>query len=251
MPDEATSLLAECVEQEKLVRNASLLGLNESVCGYDVVPLTIEKWVALVVMRSPYVPPFKEPTPDETLAMLWILSPEFVPGNSKAAKRARRKFFKQDLPFVAPLPPFFWRTLRARAKHVIKVEHARRCHAVIVNELRDYIAEAFQDAPQGGSGGIESPEYYSDAIAIACSLAREYGGGLQQYLSMPLKIAFQASKANSEYQQLKAGMPVVLSNPSDMQSSSELEEANRVLHASGAKMHPDAVAWFKFNNSQN
>jgi hypothetical protein len=240
----------QMVQQEKLVRTASVLGVNDRVGPYAIVPLTLVKWAALVVMESPYLPPFKTPNEGDTLALLWLLSPDYVPGQTKAATKARRKFYRQTFDFVPPLPPL-WKHPWARGKHYVCCQRAMGHHAQIVYELREYIIETLQDKPHGGGNLFADIDYYSDEVAIAAMLARAYGGGLVQYLHLPLKFVFQALKENREHLQIKAGQPVVLHNPSDAAAGLELEAVNRALHESGVKLHPDAVSWFAKNNSQN
>jgi hypothetical protein len=251
MEDEFKEWHRQLVQQEKLVRNAAIFGFNESIGGFELVPLTLEKWTALAVMESPYLPPFREPEEGETVALLWLLSPLYVPESHPEAKARRAKFYKQKFAFVAPMSPLFAFTLRSKGKHIWKVEQARQHHEIIATKIREYINEALQDAPTGGGGGLERPEYYCDAVATASTLARAFGGGVERYLTMPLKLVFQLVKANSEFEQIEAGVPVILHNSSDVANDAEMEAVNRNLHASGAKMHPDAVSWFAKNNSQN
>ena len=142
----------------------------------------------------------------------------------------------------------FWRTRRARGKQVVAEEHARFAHAQIVAELRGYIMETLQDAPQGRPAeGIAAPEYYCDAVAIATQLAREYGGGLELYFDLPLKLVFQAIKEIHEHHALKNGRPVLLNNPSDALADAELEALNRALHASGKPLHPAVQPFIQRN----
>ena len=239
---EETLNVAELVAHERLVRHAACLGFNERVGDFRVVPLTLTKWTALTIMRSPYLPPFQTPTAGDTLALLWILSPEYLPEADPQCRARRRKFYQQKFPFIPPPAPFFWRTWRALGKYEIAKARAQNAHARIMFQLQDYIIETLQDAPAGQAAPGPVPEYYCDAIAIATSLARAYGGGLQQYFEMPMKVLFQAMKENREHHQIKAGQPVVLGNPSDAAADAELEAANRALHASGQLMHPAVIA---------
>jgi hypothetical protein len=49
---------AEAIVQERLVRDAACIDLNESVAGYPVVPLTPRKFTLLRLLDSPYLPPY-------------------------------------------------------------------------------------------------------------------------------------------------------------------------------------------------
>lgn len=243
---------AQLVAQEKLVRQAALFGFPERVGGFKLVPLTLAKWTALAIMDSPYLPPGRVPTEGETLALLWLLSPHHVPESHPEVRARRRQFFRQNFAFRAPLPPLFQFTRRARARHRWRVEQARQEHEYLTIQIRNYIAEALQDAPSAGSEeGVPRTEYYCDAVATASVLARAFGGGVEKYFEMPLKLVFQLVKANSEFEQASANVPVVLHNSSDAAAALELEAVNRALHESGVKLHPDAVSWFAKHNSQN
>ena len=233
------------VIQEQLVRNAAVLGLHERAGEHRLVPLTLRRWTALVVMQSPYLPPFKTPTPADTLALLWVLSPEYVAGNNLQALARRRQFMRGKFPFMPPLPPLLWRTRRALGKHQVDLARATAAHADIICALRDYISETLQDAPRAvpGHQAVAPPEYYCDSIAIATELAREYGGGLEMYLDMGLKLVFQAMKELSANHAAKNGKPIVLENPSDAEADAELNRINAELVASGARLHPATVAY--------
>jgi len=235
------------VTQEKLVRNAAVLGLHERAGDYRLVPLTLRKWTALAVMQSPYLPPFKTPTPEETLALLWVLSPDYVPGNSAAALAIRQQFLRGKFPFMPPLPPFFWRSRRAMGKYEVAKARAQVAHAEIVCDLRSFVAETMQDAPRRvpGHHAVEPPEFYCDAIAIATDLAREYGGGLELYFDLTLKLVFQAMKELSAHHALANGKPVLLENPSDAETDAELVRINAELVASGVPLHPDTLAYLE------
>jgi len=235
------------VTQEQLVRNAAVLGLHERAGAYRLVPLTLRRWTALVVMQSPYLPPFKTPTAGDTLALLWVLSPDYVPGNSPEALARRQQFMKGKFPFVPPLPPLLWRTRRALGKHEVAKARAQAAHAEIVCELRDYISETLQDAPRAvpGHHAVAPPEFYCDAIAIAADLARAYGGGLEGYFDLALKLVFQAMKELSAHHALANGKPVLLENPSDAEADAELVRLNAELVARGERLHPDTVAYLE------
>lgn len=233
------------IEQEKLVRQAACLGISEKVCGYLVKPLTLVGYSALQVLQSPYLPPWRKPKPEETLQALWILSPLYCGPESPRFSSNRKAFMSQSFPFRRPLPPVLWRTRMAMARHAVACRRADEQHEIIVAELQDYILESFQDAPSGNGDAMETPEYYCDLIAVSTKLAREFGGGLEAYFDMPLKLALQALKEIKEHDALSEGRHPVLFNPSDIIADNELEKANRELHASGVKLHPDTISYLQ------
>lgn len=239
----------DLVAQEKLVRQAGCLRVEERVGHYALRAVTLRDYTALQAMESPYVSA-GEITEGDTLALLWFLSPAYRPPHDPLEPKARRKFLRQKFYFIAPLPPFWWRTLRALGKHEVAKARAAHEHEYLKALLHAHLAETLQDAPPvvPGREALAAPEYYCDAVAICTGLARSFGGGLEAYLDLPLKFLFQAMKANREYLEIKAGLTPVLHNPSDSISDRELEACNRQLHASGAKFHPAALQYFHQRN---
>lgn len=242
--------LAEWMAQEKLTRLAACLPVNEQVGGYAVRPLTLRDFAMLTAIDSPYLPPFREATAAETLSLLWLLSPDYVLPTAKNWRKNYKRFLRQKFPFAPPLSPLICFTIWGRGKFELQKIKAQIEHDSLQAALRSYIAEALQDVIAGGSADdlLPAKEYYSDAVAVACQMARVYGGGLEIYFDMPLKIIFQAMKINYEFACAKAGRAAMLSNPSDFVLAEDLNQKNRDMHASGVKMHPDAVAYFQAHN---
>ena len=240
------------IRHERLVRHAACVGITETVAGFELMPMNLVHWTRLRIMRSPYLPPFRTPDHGDTIAFLWMLSPEYVAGNSAEARAARKKFFLQRFDFVPRLPSWYAFTLSARARQLLHEAECLKRHAVIVHQLREYVADTMLDAPAGETTtGIPAPEYYCDAVAICCRLAREFGGGLQHYPRLPLKLLFQAMKEAREHSYLEAGKTPVMFNRSDAHDDADLERINRESIRAGVKFHPDALRHRQRMQEQN
>ena len=128
----------EAVARENLVRAAACLGLRETICGVEVLPLTARHIRILALANSPLLwrsikPEVLATRPGihiDALAFLWIVSPGFKVGDTKK----RDKFFKS-------IRQVFKRTM---------VE--------VVREIQTYIEEAYLDA---GQSDITEKSYYA------------------------------------------------------------------------------------------
>src|SRR5438045_2376978 len=134
---------AEAVIKERLVRDAAFLGITESLGPFEVVPITLRRWIILRLVRNPLVTS-GTPTPDDLVNFLWLLSTAFSPTDKKVKrtfeKRCRRIFF----------PPRYmalWNTKRARARYEIKRQKKLAVAAKIIDAARAYMAESLQDRP--------------------------------------------------------------------------------------------------------
>lgn len=168
---------ASAVAHERLNRNAAFLGLADRVCGIDVSPMTLRHYVCLESIGSPYVCG-GDITSEDTLAAVWLISPDYDPKNNSA----RKAFCKRISTY--------------------KVADAMR-------EMNDYVSSAFEDAP--ASAGGNTVQYYSTAASLVDLFAREYGWQLNEILDLPLAVLFQLVKAIIA----RTDPDAILFNPSD------------------------------------
>jgi hypothetical protein len=148
--------LSAAIEHEQLVRNAAFLSLSESLCGFDVNPLTLRHVLTLESIGSPFVTGGR-PLPHDLAAFLLIIKP--------ATGWARWQMLRR----LSQLPA-----------------------ASVTSAIAEFIGEAFQDSP--GGTGVESISYYSFGARIVDELARSYGWREAEILDMPLKRVFQYLK---------------------------------------------------------
>lgn len=168
---------AEAVARERFLRAASFVVDREFIHGVRVLPLSIWHVMALDTIGSPFVTKADGVTAEDVLNFLWIVSPKY---NSNRLDRR-----------------WFWLT------QVRRLDAAETIKAIV-----DYVSEAYGDAPGGGSSG---PSYYSNAAGLVDALASAYGWSEAEILRLPLKRAFQYSKAISD----RLNPNAVMWNPSD------------------------------------
>jgi hypothetical protein len=149
--------LAEAIEKEQHVRDTSFLELPESVCGFDVKPLTLRHVLTLGAVGSPFMRG-GHPMPHDIGAFLIVV--------------ADWKGFKR------------WCCLRKLGRVAFRDA---------VESVDSFVKESFQDAP--ASGAAESVSYYSFAASIVDVFGREYGWSEAETLDVPLKRLFQYLKA--------------------------------------------------------
>src|SRR5436190_22202349 len=88
---------AEAVIKERLVRNASFIGITESLGTFEVVPLTLRHWIILRLVRNPLVTS-GTPSPDDIVNFLWLLSAGFSATRKSAKRRFERRCRKLFFP---------------------------------------------------------------------------------------------------------------------------------------------------------
>lgn len=153
--------LKQAIERETASRNQSFLGLQETLCGVSVNPMTLRTLLLLNESGNVFVVGGL-PTPADVGA--------FIVANSG------KKGFGR------------WKLLRRIGK--IQYEKA-------IEQIKAFMDETFQDAP-ASSGGKPTTSYFSSAAAIVDVMACEYGWAERDILDAPLKRLFQYIKAISK-----------------------------------------------------
>ena len=198
---------AEAARREDELRSVPFLGLDERIAGLPASPLTLRRVQFLTMVRSPLLAKLdvsvlmdKPGIAEYIMVFLWIVSPKFKPGNT----RAKKKFFKTH-----------GSVLKMPAEAIIK-------------EILEYVDEAFMDA---GESESEQRNYYSTAAAIVGFFSRNYGlqvdvwensfvrnlirkwSGQPNVLDIPLKIAFQLIRVHQKSSNPEATFQNRLSQP--------------------------------------
>jgi hypothetical protein len=215
--------------RERVVRDASFLGLTESIGPFEAVPMTLRHWMLLRMDGNPLVRQgdgVSAPTPDQLRDFLWILNPQFSPAGpeTKVQAKAKRAFFKRCRKvFYPPRYLALWNTSRARARHVRKLAKRQSVAAAIIDAAKAYVAETMQDRPpQQGSMRFD-PDYYSDAAFFCARFGREFGWTQEETLSTPMKRIWQYLNEMRRHYDSK----VPLCNPSDSVRAAWMRDVNR------------------------
>lgn len=184
---------AEAVRREEELRAVPFLGVGERVAGLPVAPLTLRRVQWLTLVRSPFLTRLtadvlltKPDIADDIVLFLWIVSPGFEAGNDRAKKR----FYKTHGEVMA-----------AEALKVIQ-------------ELLDYVAEAFLDAGCETLDDRNARSYYAEAAGLVVFFHHNFGlqidvwensrwrnlvrklTGQPNVLDIPLRLAFQLVRAH-------------------------------------------------------
>lgn len=154
----------EAVDRECLIRNAAFLDITETVAGFELVPLTIERWIILRIAKNALL--YGDvPTPESLAQFLWVCSPRF---NAMGKGRA-----------------WFLFCCSRKFKNLLRVQ-------AIIAACRRYIEDTFQDRPMGSSVEGHQIAYFSDA-AFLCYAVASRTGWHEEYIlrKMPLKRVFE------------------------------------------------------------
>jgi len=204
------------------LRSIAFQDVPERIGPFTVRPLTLRHYGIMRLMGSPFLIPFRTPTGAEVAALLWLLSPQFTPGNSPA----RRRHIKACRCFQTPPQPLF-NTRRAVARWEARSIAAAALQAPLVKAGREYMEDALIDRPPAGSGPRQEPDYYCDETSIVATLARNYGWNEADILDMPLKRIFQYLKECREnFSLTELKQKPVMWNPTDRIRREYLEQIN-------------------------
>ena len=208
---------AEAVARENEIRGAACLGINETICGFEVKPLCAAHVRLLTLTRSPFLGHYqvevllgKPGIENDIMLFLWIVSPFYESGSKASEKRAwwRRKASPTSRDkFIDAFAP------------IIKMD-ARK----VIHELLEYVEDSYIDCDDSSDGCAKS--FFSFEISIAHELHKHYGFRVdfwnnppreQNPLYVPLKLVFQFRKLRAK---IDGGE---ISNKSDKLVESSLE----------------------------
>lgn len=147
----------EAVERENALRESAALGITETICGIEVLPLNVKHLILLEGCDSPF---FSGGAPEATDIgkFFWIVSPRY----------SRR-------------PGLRCRLLMRKVRRLQYVN--------AVQGINDYMEEACHDML--GTSGSERRAFAGLAAFIIHTLAYNYGWTDEQILRQPLKMVWQ------------------------------------------------------------
>jgi hypothetical protein len=168
----------EAIRKERFLRDAAFLDGNEMLCGEEVSPLTLRRWVWLDQAHNGFMCPWNWDSDDQiighALAFVFFLKPEFRPQQAKDS--------------------FLRKWIQATKEHNFRVKLLRRHKPEeLIEQIGAFIADAMMDAPSGGNGSNVSGK--SDASFPAYIFDKFGEAGLtftqNEILDMPLKRLWQ------------------------------------------------------------
>ncbi len=180
---------AEALRHEKKVRDAAFLGGRESLCGIEVLPLTLRRLIWLEQAMNGLVVACQFENDDEALAhaiqVIYFCTPSFAPPTSPIQSYCRR--FLQN-----------WK--QQKFIHAVLKRHTPR---QVMEEVSSFLDDAFLDCPNGSGGFGPShasyPAYLFDVFA-----AGGFVFTFDEVMDMPLKRLWQhwrvaVKRINPEY----------------------------------------------------
>jgi hypothetical protein len=177
-----SKLYREAVEREGDIRDLAFLGQPEAISGLEVRPLTSRHVLWLQLARSPFLTNGQVefelvPATIEQFLRIVITDSIHAPADDKRIDKLLAD--------------------KVRSNGLVE----------LVMGIKEYLDEAFIDAPTGKPGRL----YYSRVAPIASFLCETTGQNIEQALSTPLKVAFQLMKVHRQKNIPKC----ILFNPSD------------------------------------
>ncbi len=230
---------AQEVARENFLRATACLGLTETVCGIEVLPLNAEHARHLALVRSPFL--LRGVTAEQLYDLsglethvalcLWIVSPHFRPGQkNRLTTRCRR--------WADRLTGHLFENQREKFDRVQRPRILQQPAMAALRELIAYFADAFLDAPEPEDGPGKS--YYADEVALTLALHHTFAlpvdfwerhwlrncvrrfTGRPSPLQVPYKLVFQLLKAERRFRDPDA----LLKNPSDALLAAGLSALN-------------------------
>lgn len=204
------------IDQEKVDRAAAFLHTNrhpltENLAGFKALPLNLFHCNLLQMIGSPFLPPFATPTESDLIAFLWIVSPEFTPGESAI----KNKFIARCRKFHPPAEQYYnWQwlhQLRQKKAALAMYEFTRTVIAA-----RDFVKSSLNDRPPGREKKLgDEPDYYSEFGTITGLLMEHFGFDYETIQFLPLKVVYQFLKMVHEKSAAGTGEKALLWNGSD------------------------------------
>ena len=213
---------AEAVARENLIRGAACLGLNEKICGLEVLPLTAFHYRRLIFMRSPFLikgitpkklcgtpeKKFTDGKPDilmDLMNFLWLVSPMYAESSVTTPQWSILKKLQ------------FWKKQKRSKRDEFNTAFApilKEPVDKVCAEILEYLDEAFVDQEEQISGSDKS--YFAFEISIAQEFREHYGFRIDFWnpncprelnpLHVPLKLVFQFRKLRSKLNDPKAAV---------------------------------------------
>ena len=153
--------LAEAKEKDREEQTLLFLDITLEVCGFEIAPLTIRRYLILEQLKSPFLLGGDIiPTKQDLINFLWVMNPNFRMGMKYGRSFARRNFFKL----------FRWHK--------------------VAYEVAVLLAEAMEKS-QLPTGGDESQELDKNWVAtLVDAAASQYGWAENDILDLPLTRVF-------------------------------------------------------------
>ena len=188
--------LREAIKREARVRDTAFLDGLEIVCGVEVVPLSLRRLIWLEQSHNGFVVPWKFDDDSEAFAhaihFLFMMRPNYAP--PKSPKRS------------------FWGDFVTGLKEMVFIKRmAKKDRGQVVDELNQWLADSFMDAPSAGAGEVKTVPYASYP-AYVIDLFAEAGlpMSVSEILDMPLARLWQHWRVAS-----RRVKDTTLTNPSD------------------------------------
>jgi hypothetical protein len=209
----------QAVERERLIRDAAYLPVTERIGPFEVRAMTLQDYLALRLVGSPFICGGPRDS-DGIAAFLWLLAPDYAPGNLQGKRRMERacRGYAMPGPPRVHLPWLMRRRARGAARAAVAC-------ASMLGLIEDYVAETVQDRP-ATSSGEEGASYFSEAAGLIDTFAAEYGWADEVILGMPLKRLFQQLKIINARRRAASGRATMMFNPSDAVRGRMLEALN-------------------------
>ena len=187
----------EALQRERHLRDTAFLGGFEIVCGVEVKPLSLRTLLLLEFAGNGYVNPCYFDNDNEALAhalqVIYFCQPSF-----KAPQTPKYHFWSE------------WIDAIKQNWFLRKITKGKKAD-VLLSEIKDWIADAFMDAPSGQATGYQKQSYASYP-AYVLDLFGEAGlmFSEDQIMDMPLKKLWQHWRVS-----VHRLHGAVLTNPSD------------------------------------
>jgi hypothetical protein len=203
----------EAVAEERKNRLLAWFEVSQTICGFEVMPMTLERFNALQLCKNNVL--YGESSrPDDLAQFLLVMSPEFERRELRGWFFRTRFFIKCKLTFTYSKikkgeTDAQW--LRKNRKKIARLNAIRR-------KILQNAYQWFQDAPAGGGAG---KSYYNGALGSCGLLAKHFGWDESTILKMPLARVFQYAKFCREQDSLGVAIQTKtkyrnpLFNPSD------------------------------------
>ena len=158
----------EALAEEREMRARVCIGVPHDVCGVALRPMTLQDFVNLQALRSP-----------------------FVSGGFIRRMDCMQLVCYMRADYVAPSNNWLGRWLGKRRNSAVLRRLRTMSTSEIIGQINNYMDTMFLDSPASSSGGVESAPIASSTASIIDQLGSSYGWSIGEMMAVELPLIFQ------------------------------------------------------------
>ena len=159
---------SEALAEEREMRARVCIGVPHDVCGVALRPMTLQDFVNMQALRSP-----------------------FVSGGFIRRMDCLQLICYMRTDYVMPTDSWLGRWKAKRRNSVVLRKLRSTTTGELIGGINNYMDTMFLDSPASSSGGVESAPIASSTASIIDQLGYSYGWSIDEMMTVELPLIFQ------------------------------------------------------------